>query len=122
DPAERTGYFIGRACRALPVRGKGLSPAYEPAHNPTTLLSARTRTPGIAKGAIMPTRSLPLRPDLDQLKRQARELQRDHAAGKPAAAARIAANHPRQKGRPLQAILDQSLTLAGAQLVIAREY
>jgi ankyrin repeat protein len=70
----------------------------------------------------MPTRSLPPRPDLNQLKRQARELHRDHGAGKRAAAARIAANHPRMKGQPLQAILDRPLTLAAAQLVLAREY
>src|SRR5262245_24289298 len=70
----------------------------------------------------MPTRSLPSRPDLDQLKRQAKELKRDHEGGKLSAAARIAANHPRLKGQPLQAILDKPLSLAAAQLVIAREY
>jgi ankyrin repeat protein len=67
-------------------------------------------------------RSLPPRPDLDQLKRQAKELHRDHGAGKLAAAARIAANHPRRKGQSLQAILDKPLALTGAQLVLAREY
>src|SRR5262245_7271619 len=70
----------------------------------------------------MPTRSLPPRPDLGQLKLQAKELKRDHEGGKLAAAARPAANHPRLKGRPLVAILEQPLTLATAQLVIAREY
>ncbi len=70
----------------------------------------------------MPTRNLPLRPDLEQLKRQARELRRDHAAGRPAAAARVAERHPRHKGRPAEAILGQPLKLADAQLVIAREY
>jgi hypothetical protein len=70
----------------------------------------------------MPTRSLPARPDLGQLKLQAKELKRDHADGKMSAAARIAANHPRWKGQPLPAILQQPLTLAAAQLVIAREY
>jgi ankyrin repeat protein len=70
----------------------------------------------------MPTRSLPLRPDLGQLKLQAKELHRDHQAGKLAAAARIAANYPRMKGQSLQAILDRPLKLAAAQLVLAREY
>jgi ankyrin repeat protein len=70
----------------------------------------------------MPTRTLPLRPDLGQLKLQAKELHRDHGAGKLAAAARIAANHPRRKGQALQAILEGPLVLADAQLVLAREY
>jgi ankyrin repeat protein len=70
----------------------------------------------------MPTRSLPPRPDLDQLKLQAKELQRDHRDGKLSAAARIAANHPRLKGQPLQSILAKPLSLAAAQLVLAREY
>src|SRR5262245_9015469 len=70
----------------------------------------------------MPTRSLPSRPDLDQLKRQAKELKHDHEGGKLSAAARIAANHPRLKSHALAAILQQPLSLAAAQLVIAREY
>jgi hypothetical protein len=59
---------------------------------------------------------------LGQLKLQAKELKRDHEGGKLAAAARIAANHPRQKRQPLVSILKEPLTLAAAQLVIAREY
>ena len=70
----------------------------------------------------MLARSLPLRPDLGQLKLQARELHRDHGARKLSVAARIAANHPRSKGQPLQAILDRPLALADAQVVLAREY
>jgi ankyrin repeat protein len=70
----------------------------------------------------MPTRSLPARPDLGQLKLQAKELLRDHRDRKLAGAARIAANHPRMKGQSPQAILDRALPLSGAQLVIAREY
>jgi ankyrin repeat protein len=70
----------------------------------------------------MSTRSLPSRPNLDQLKRQAHELHRAHRAGKPSAAARIVAHHPRLKGQPLQAVLDKPITLADAQLVLAREY
>ena len=46
----------------------------------------------------MPTRSLPPHPDLGQLKLQARELQRGHAAGSRAAAARILAHHPKPAG------------------------
>jgi hypothetical protein len=70
----------------------------------------------------MSARTLPLRPDLDQLKLQARELRHDHAAGKASAAARIAASHPRRKGQSPEAILATPLKLADAQLVLAREY
>ena len=70
----------------------------------------------------MPTRTLPPRPDLAQLKLQAKELLRDHRAGKLSAAARIAANHPRFKGRSQKTILERPLLLADAQLVLAREY
>jgi ankyrin repeat protein len=70
----------------------------------------------------MSVRTLPLRPDLDQLKLQARELRRDHAARKASAAARIAASHPRRKGQSPEMILATPLKLADAQLVLAREY
>lgn len=70
----------------------------------------------------MPSRSLPARPSLAQLKLQAKELQRDHREGKPSAAARIAAHHPHLKGRSPRAVLGRPLALADAQLVLAREY
>ncbi len=70
----------------------------------------------------MPTRSLPLRPNLAQLKLQANELHQQHRQGSPAAAARIAAHHPRFKGVAETAVLDQDFVLADAQLVVAREY
>lgn len=70
----------------------------------------------------MPTRSLPSRPSLTQLKLQARELHRSHAEGKHSAAARIAAHHPQMKGQSLQVLLDGRLALADAQLVLAREH
>jgi hypothetical protein len=59
------------------------------------------------------TRSLPPRPNLDQLKRQAHELHRAHEAGDASARARVAAHYPAAPA---------TLTLADAQLVIAREY
>ena len=70
----------------------------------------------------MPTRILPPRPSLHQLKIQATELQRAHRDRDPSAAARIAAHHPEMKGWPPRAVLDKPLALADAQLVIAREY
>ena len=70
----------------------------------------------------MPTRTLPLRPNLDQLKIQADELQRAHAARHPAAAARIVAHHPEMKQLTIDQAFDRPFPLAAAQLVIAREY
>ncbi|MGH3035810.1 MAG: ankyrin repeat domain-containing protein, partial [Gaiellaceae bacterium] len=55
---------------------------------------------------------MPAAPGLEQLRKQAKELLRAHRAGDPAAAARVAAHHPRP---------DEPLKLAGAQLVVARE-
>lgn len=52
---------------------------------------------------------LPDRPDLDQLRRQARELLRAASSGEPAAVARI------------RAVADRT-TLSAAQLALAREY
>ncbi len=70
----------------------------------------------------MSTRSLPARPDLAQLKLQAKELLRDHRKRSASAAGRIAANLPRIRGRSIKAVLDSPLLLADAQLVLAREY
>lgn len=66
--------------------------------------------------------SLPARPNLTQLRTQARELLRAHRAGSAAAAGRIAAHHPQLKGRSAEAVLATPLKLADAQLVLAREY
>ncbi|MFL5539684.1 MAG: hypothetical protein ACJ8J0_11865, partial [Longimicrobiaceae bacterium] len=60
----------------------------------------------------MASRTLPARPSLAQLRTQARELLRDHRAGSAAAAGRIAAHHPRLKGRPADAVLAEPLKLA----------
>jgi ankyrin repeat protein len=60
----------------------------------------------------MPT-SLPERPDLDQLRRQAKELRDAARRGDPDAVERFARHHP---GAP-----QGTVTLAAAQLVIARE-
>ncbi len=70
----------------------------------------------------MPTRSLPDRPNLDQLKIQANELQRGHHDGDRSAGARIGAHHPGMKALSVENVLERPLALADAQLVIAREY
>jgi len=59
------------------------------------------------------SKSLPARPSLDSLRKQAKKLARDSAAGDPAAIERVRAHLPN---------LDAPLTQRNAQLVIAREY
>ena len=58
-------------------------------------------------------KSLPARPSLDSLRKQAKKLARDVTAGDPAALARVRAHLPN---------VEPPLTLRNAQLVIAREY
>jgi hypothetical protein len=62
----------------------------------------------------MATAALPQDPDLDQLRRQARELHRAVRDGEPAALARVRRWHP---GPPAQ-----RFPLTAAQLVLAREH
>lgn len=68
------------------------------------------------------TRSLPEGANLDQLKREAKQLQTAHRDRNLSVAARIVGHHPRWKGRSFSAALDRSLPLTDAQLVLAREY
>ena len=63
----------------------------------------------------MPVRHLPVRPDLDQLKRQAKELLADIRARAPEALDDLAAYHP----KPID---PEAAKLADAQLVLARSY
>ena len=60
----------------------------------------------------MPARELPAHPNLEQYKKQAKDLLKDSKAGAPEALARM------RKLQPSSA----RLTLAGAQFVIAREH
>jgi hypothetical protein len=63
----------------------------------------------------MPVRSLPVRPDLDQLRRQAKELLRALHAGDPDALAELAEHHSDR-------IDPATATLADARLVVARSH
>jgi hypothetical protein len=63
----------------------------------------------------MPVRGLPVRPDLEQLKHQAKDLLRALHAGDPAAIAELREFHP-------DAIDPATAKLADAQLVLARTY
>src|SRR5690348_15148082 len=62
----------------------------------------------------MPVRQLPLHPDLDQLKHQARELLRAARSGDPVARAEFESIEERPD--------PSTATLAEAQLVLARSY
>jgi len=64
-------------------------------------------------GAMTASKSLPPRPSLDSLRKQAKKLAREIAAGDADAAARVRAHLPN---------VDRPLTQRNAQLVIAREY
>ncbi|MBI4544432.1 MAG: ankyrin repeat domain-containing protein [Gemmatimonadetes bacterium] len=63
----------------------------------------------------MPVRRLPVRPNLDQLKHQAKDLLRGIHVGDPAAIAELREHHP-------DPIVPASAKLADAQLVLARSY
>ena len=71
-------------------------------------------------------RALRSHPDLDQLRRQARELLRQAGAGGPRSGGPRAPGAPGEPGARRAAnrfgALDAPLTLAGAQLVVAREH
>ena len=64
----------------------------------------------------MPVRRLPVRPDLDQLKHQAKDLLRAIHAGDSEAIAVLKEHHPDSSGDPA------SVKLADAQLALARSY
>ena len=63
----------------------------------------------------MPVRRLPVRPDLEQLHRQAKELLRAIHAGDANAIAELREHHP-------ESIDPAAAKLADAQLVLARSY
>src|SRR5689334_316070 len=70
----------------------------------------------------MPTRRLPSRPNLVQLKRQAKELLDERRAGTLQTCQRIREFHPRYEGASDAAINAAAFSLSDSQLTIAREY
>lgn len=70
----------------------------------------------------MPTKRLPSRPHIEQLKHQARDLQRSYQAGELQARQRVREFHPRGADARDNAIGAERFTLSDAQLTIAREY
>jgi ankyrin repeat protein len=67
-------------------------------------------------------RSLPARPSLAQLRRQAKDLFRLAQAGQPDAIDRLCTHHPRLARLSPADVTDTGLALHHAQLVLAREY
>ena len=70
----------------------------------------------------MPERELPSRPDLEQYKKQAKDLVRAHARAAPEALARIRDFHPRLRGLTDLDIQSAAFQLCDAQWIIAREH
>jgi hypothetical protein len=70
----------------------------------------------------MPAKRLPLRPDLDHLKYQAKDLRADHLAGKPDAIRRLREFHPRFSDTTDATTASEVVTQSDALLTIAREY
>jgi len=69
----------------------------------------------------MPVKPLPVHPDLNHLKSQARDLLKLHAAHDPGSAQRIREFHPRYAGQKDKEIFAAALKLSDAQLTVARE-
>ena len=68
------------------------------------------------------SRPLPARPNLDQLRQQAKDLLKAHGSRDPESARRIREHLPRLAGLTDEAVFAAPLTLAEAQLALAREY
>ena len=69
-----------------------------------------------------PARLLPPRPNIEQLKNQARDLLNAHRSGAAEISTRFRASLPRLSEASEQSILQAKITLRDAQSVIAREY
>jgi hypothetical protein len=70
----------------------------------------------------MPDRRLPARPNLEQYKKQAKELVANSERGNSNALARLKRHHPRLNSMPEADIQCAGVSLADAQLVLAREH
>jgi ankyrin repeat protein len=70
----------------------------------------------------MPQKQLSARPNLEQYKKQAKELLKNHAAKDADSLARFAQNHPRFQSVIAEEIARARVSLTDAQLVLAREH
>src|SRR5215472_776605 len=113
--------IFGRRVRPPPCPRKGRRPPERESHRSwfSELFSARASGHrALLKGAHMnrnvPTRRMREHPDLQQLKRQAKELLRGFAAGEPAAVAEVRTHYHGAEA--------STFALHHAQLVLARSY
>ncbi|MBT5533646.1 hypothetical protein HOK31_11345, partial [Candidatus Poribacteria bacterium] len=67
-------------------------------------------------------RNLPTRPNIEQLKNQAKDLRASHRSGSPASIPRLRDHLPSLSGASDAAVLAAKFSLLDAQLVVAREY
>src|ERR1041385_8367111 len=112
DPSFRT------ACRAPPVRGQDrvhLSSREPFGRHTEPPLPGASGPRALSRRLVMPVRRLPVRPDSEQLHRQAKELLRAIHAGDPAGISDLREHHP----APID---PAAVKLADAQLVLARSY
>jgi ankyrin repeat protein len=70
----------------------------------------------------MSDRELPARPNLEQYKKQAKDLAKQCGVGMPDALTRLRQHHPRFHKQPESDVRPQAIALSDAQLVIAREH
>ena len=67
-------------------------------------------------------RNLPTRPNIEQLKNQAKDLRASHGSGSPESIPRLRDHLPSLSGASDAAVLAAKFSLLDAQLVVAREY
>jgi hypothetical protein len=79
------------------------------------------RTTGVTKEVRRPVKSLPSNPSLKHLKCQAKDLLNALTQGDPEAVARTREFHPKFTGMRDDEIRTAKLSLADAQLIIARK-
>lgn len=68
------------------------------------------------------SKPLPARPDPEQLRKQAKDLLKSHRSGDPGALRRFQENHPDFSRASAPELQTAAVSLADAQLVLAREY
>src|SRR5882672_8359325 len=68
------------------------------------------------------SKSLPARPNLEQLKQQSKDLLQSHRSADPGAIQRFQESHPKWSSAAVSELCAAKLSLSDAQLVIAREY
>ncbi len=68
------------------------------------------------------SKSLPARPDLEQLRKQAKDLLKSFQSGHPDALRRLRENHPDHSAKVESELRTTAVSLSDAQLVLAREH